>query len=221
MATQYRANRIALVVTLLGGSILTGCSDSNNGIVQVEPTNTYSADIVWTEYGIPHITANDWGSLGYGVGYAYAKENFCTIMREYVFSAGESAKYLGDEGDLNSDFVMKLYNDDARIERMISEDLADYVVENLEGYAAGVNRYFSETGVDNLAEGDEGCRGAAWAREVDLNDVVRLIHRTVLVASAQPLSDFIVGAQFPEMVANASPQTPSEKLNLELERKAR
>jgi acyl-homoserine-lactone acylase len=178
-------------IALSSSLMLTACSDGSDNTFS---NTTYSADIVWTQYGIPHVTADDYGSAGYGVGYAYARENFCTIMREYMYAAGESARYLGDAGDLNSDFVMKLYNNDERIDRMIDEDLPDYVVENLTGYAAGINRYLADTGVDNLAEGDEGCRGAAWVREIDLRDVVRLLHKAVLVGSAGPLTDYIVAA---------------------------
>ena len=28
--------------------------------------NRYNVDIRWTSYGIPHVKADDWGSLGYG-----------------------------------------------------------------------------------------------------------------------------------------------------------
>ncbi len=163
---------LALVSTLL----LTACDNSSDNGLSIAPT--YFADIVWTQYGIPHITAKDYGSAGYGVGYAYARENFCTIMREYVFAAGESARYLGDEGDLNSDFVMHLYNSDERIERMIKDDLPDDIVQELAGYSAGTNRFLKETGVDHLAE---GCRGAARVRDIELEDVVRLLHKAVLV----------------------------------------
>ena len=38
--------------------------------------------------------------------------------------------------------------------------IPEFLQQNLTGYAAGLNRYLAETGVDNLAEGDEGCRGA-------------------------------------------------------------
>ncbi len=191
---RFKHLSVAALLTLT----VAACSDSNNSdkpiIIPVEPTG-YAADIVWTEYGIPHITAQDYGSAGYGVGYAYARENYCTVMREYVRAAGESALYLGDDGDLNDDLVMKLYNGDKWIKRLIDEDLPEYIVDNLTGYAAGLNRYLAETGVDNLAQGDEGCRGAAWVREVTLEDTVRLVHRAILVGSAQPLTDFIVAAE--------------------------
>jgi Penicillin amidase len=35
----------------------------------------YSAEIRRTAYGIPHVLAKDYGSLGYGYGYAFAQDN--------------------------------------------------------------------------------------------------------------------------------------------------
>jgi hypothetical protein len=36
---------------------------------------------------------------------------------------------------------------------------------------AGVNRYLAETGVDNLPEGEEGCRGKSWVRPITVLDL--------------------------------------------------
>ncbi len=192
--------------------LLVACTDSSDNRpappTGPEPELTYQANIVRTEFGIPHVSADDWGSLGYGLGYAYAQDNFCALMSEYVVAKGESARYFGDDrgtesnpnfkpsnyGDLHSDLVFKLINSDERINRLIDEVLPDYVVENLTGYAAGINRYLAETGVDNLAQGEAGCRGGAWVREIDLMDTVRLLHRTALFASTVQLVDFIVAA---------------------------
>ncbi len=180
--------RTALFIACL--SLVQACSDSNNGRA---PELTYQADIVYTEYGIPHITSPDWVGLGYGLGYAYAKDNYCVAMAEVVRANGESARYL-ENGDLNEDLVFKLYNSDEAVERMLGS-MAERVVQLNEGYAAGLNRYLRETGVDNLAEGDEGCRGAEWVREIDINDMVRVIHKRVLRASGQALADLIVLAE--------------------------
>ena len=130
-----------------------------------EPELTYQAEVIWTEYGIPHITADDWDSLGYGAGYAFAEQNFCSYMREVVRANGESAQYFGDDGNLEFDFVMRLYNTDEAIER-VKEQMSERGLSLFEGYAAGISRYLEDTGVDNLAEGDEGCRGEAWVRPV-------------------------------------------------------
>ena len=36
---------------------------------------TYEADIRFTTHGVAHIRAADWGSLGYGQGWACARDN--------------------------------------------------------------------------------------------------------------------------------------------------
>ncbi len=219
--TRTAAPRWALAT--LCAIVLAACSDGKDNLDAVPvPGAMYDASVRWTEYGIPHVTADDYGSLGYGFGYAYALENFCTVMREYVYAAGESARYWGDAGDLNSDFVMKLYNSDERVQKMLDEDLEDYTVQSLTGYVAGINRYLRETGVDNLAEGEEGCRGEPWVRELTLQDAVRLIHRTVLVASGQPLAGYIVAATPPDgLVRNERlPQAAAEQMFAGLSREA-
>ncbi|MFT5816253.1 MAG: acyl-homoserine-lactone acylase, partial [Psychroserpens sp.] len=38
-----------------------------------------SANIRWTDYGVPHITADNLESMSYGVGYAFAKDNICML----------------------------------------------------------------------------------------------------------------------------------------------
>ncbi|MEP5765208.1 MAG: penicillin acylase family protein [Halieaceae bacterium] len=187
---------------------LFACSDGNDNFSPAAPPPgevgpTFSADIVWTEYGIPHVTATDWAGLGYGYGYAYATQNYCVVMEEFVRSAGESARYLGADGDLNLDFVMKLYNTDEVIQRIYFDAQPQRILDLGEGYVAGLNRYLNETGVDNLAEGEEGCRGAEWVREVDSFDLARLLHKRILRGSADPLADFMVAAEPPAGLAAA------------------
>jgi acyl-homoserine-lactone acylase len=214
--------RLAVVISL--SSLLLACSDSPDNrpteppeVIPPEPELTYEAQIIWTEYGIPHVSADDWGSLGYGAGYSYAQENFCVAMKEYVRAKGESARYLGDQGNINDDLVYKLFNDDEAVERML-EALPDYMVEMLQGYVAGMNRYLAETGVEQLAQGEEGCRGADWVREVELADAVRLFHKLMLRASAAPLADFTVAAQPADATAGRIPAPVFEQLLARVDR---
>ena len=44
----------------------------------------YVATIRRTEHGIPHITADGFGSLGFGSGYAAAQTSTCKIGRAHV-----------------------------------------------------------------------------------------------------------------------------------------
>jgi acyl-homoserine-lactone acylase len=196
-----RACLAALCVTTISA-----CDNSSNAVAVVPPLTdtTYQADIVWTEYGIPHVTADDWGSLGYGAGYVAAKENYCVIMRSFVSAAGNSARYFGEEGNLNLDLVLKMFNDDEAVDRMYAA-FPGFLQQNLVGYAAGLNRYLADTGVDNLAEGDEGCRGADWVREVDERDMTRMVHMRILRGSSDPLARFTVAASPDNTVSMALP----------------
>jgi len=197
--SSFTAGGRRLSIALVFAALLTACSDGSDkrGLL---PGETYRADIVWTEYGIPHVTARDWGSLGFGLGNAFARENFCVYMRDVVRANGQSAELLGDDGDLNYDLVMKLYNSDEALERARAQ-MSERGLALFEGYAAGVSRYLADTGVDNLAEGEEGCRGEPWVREITLMDALKSGHKTILLASADPFHDQLVAAVPPDQVA--------------------
>ena len=154
----------------------------------------YIAKVRWTSYGIPHVRASDWGSLGYGYGYAFARDNLCTLAEDVVESTGELSRYFGPGGgNLQSDFVWALYNsDDAahenfdRLDRK-SQDL-------LRGYARGYNRYLDDTGLSGLAE---PCRDAEWVRPIDEFDMLKVLNKLTLRAGVANFIDPIVGAQPP------------------------
>ena len=159
----------------------------------------YNATLVRTDYGVPHITADDWGSLGYGYGYAYAQDNYCVLMKEIVRANGQSMRYLGDDGSLSEDVVYAFYNSDEMIENEFIADAPANLVDLLDGYAAGFNRYFEETGADGLAEGDEGCRGADWVRTVTPTDLAKVYKKLTIRASTGPLAPLIAAAEAPTM----------------------
>ena len=74
-----------LIASTLGACLLVACSDSDNSAPPAPPPTVtppppapevvISAEIRRTDFGIPHIKADDWTSLGYGFGYAYAQDN--------------------------------------------------------------------------------------------------------------------------------------------------
>lgn len=192
---------MAIPVSLL--LAIAACSDANNTSSPAipEPSITYSADITWTEYGIPHITAADFGSAGYGNGYAFASLNFCGLMREIVRANGQTARYFDDGGDINRDFLYTWLNTDERIQRIFIDEQSQHIRDLNAGYVAGVNRYLEETGVDNLSEGDEGCRGKSWVRPITVLDLGKLLHKLVLRASADPLRNVTLAATPTQAVA--------------------
>ena len=66
-----------------------GCSQS-----ETDRPHRYEATVVKTEYGIPHITAESWGSLGFGEAYTAAEDHICNMALALVQSRGESAAVL-------------------------------------------------------------------------------------------------------------------------------
>jgi acyl-homoserine-lactone acylase len=64
----------------------------------------YNVDIRWTSYGIPHVKADDWGSLGYGFAYATATDGICVFAHEVVKANGTlSADFGASDENLASD----------------------------------------------------------------------------------------------------------------------
>src|SRR5512145_2377931 len=68
-------------------------------------------------YGVPHIVAADFGSLGYGEGYAFAQDHACTLADQVLRARGERARYFGrgeQNAHLASDVVARAFaTDDA------------------------------------------------------------------------------------------------------------
>ncbi|MGL6224105.1 MAG: penicillin acylase family protein, partial [Steroidobacteraceae bacterium] len=153
----------------------------------------YDAQILRTSYGIPHIQATDWGSLGYGYGYAFAQDNVCVLAREVLVASGTQARYLGpgaSSANVISDAVYAMVNSTARVEAAWSELDRD-TTDLLAGYAHGYNRYLRDTGVANLAA---DCRGAAWVRPIDDRDVYKVLRKLMVRASTGNFLASIYGA---------------------------
>ena len=182
------------------------------------PEPSYRAEVRRTEYGIPHVKADDWGSLGYGYGCAYARDNFCVAMRAFVSATSRSAEFFGPErGNLAADFVLRLlFGAKADFRANVLSDSAARSVLLARGYAAGMNRYLRETGAANLPAGDEGCRDADWVYEIDAVDVWMRMFRILLSGSSdQPIvRRAIFAATGPDGTA-ATGFSRSERLELE------
>src|SRR5262245_54177422 len=84
-------------------------------------TGGYHATIRRTPYGIPHITAQDWGSLGYGYGYAFAEDNLCELALHVVRTNGEQSRWFGpDQGRLEEDLFYRSVRDAQTVEQLLA-----------------------------------------------------------------------------------------------------
>ena len=64
----------------------------------------YDATVRWDSWGVPHVLAEDAGSLGYGLGYAFARDHVCVLADQVLRARSERALYLGPgDDDVNPD----------------------------------------------------------------------------------------------------------------------
>lgn len=159
---------------------LAGCASGTGSDSAPDEGSRFSAELRRTAYGVPHIKADDMGGIGFGFGYASAEDNICEIMDRLLTVAGERSKYLGpgeDGENIDSDFYHQRMIASARVEALLngsegSPDTPSAEARALaEGYAAGINKYLRETGVDNIS--DPRCKGAAWVHEITALDYWR------------------------------------------------
>ena len=114
---------LAVAATLLAAACGNSADAPSNG--DTIGDRQYDATVTRTTMGIPHITAADFGSLGYGYGYAFAEDNLCVFLEDLVTIRGERSRYFGPDGsypirsnstdtnNVDSDFFWKLMATDA------------------------------------------------------------------------------------------------------------
>lgn len=162
-------------------------------------TGKMSAEIRRTAFGVPHVKADDYASMGFGLGYAMAEDNICEIMERYLTIDGERAKHLGP-GENNANVASDLYHKrliaSGEMEKLLNgpADSVDTPSADARalarGYAAGVSKYITETGVANIS--DPRCKDAAWVRPITEEDYWRhqmagqVVYQLAGVATAAP-----------------------------------
>jgi len=163
-----------------------------------EPKLHYEVQVQRTSFGIPHIQARNWGSLGYGYGYAFAQDNACVLAREALIAQGVQSRYFGG-ATLASDFVYRMVNSAARVDAAW-ERLDEDTRELLSGYADGYNRYLRDTGVNALAA---DCRGQTWVQPLTGKDALKVLRKLLVRASTGNFIGSLVAATPPAAVAAA------------------
>jgi acyl-homoserine-lactone acylase len=171
-----QSNKVSYIKTsLLVSSVLllSACSEpapQATPSISEAPDYRYNTQIRWTSYGIPHVKADDWGSLGYGFAYATAGAAICTIARDVLMVNGDlSSQFGADDGNLSSDIFHRAVLDEAMIQNFRAGQ-SDRSNEFSAGYIAGYNRYIN----DNRMDLPEACAGASWVRALTETDVDKL-----------------------------------------------
>ncbi|RKH68024.1 penicillin acylase family protein [Corallococcus aberystwythensis] len=155
-----------------------------------------------TAYGIPHIQADGYRSLGAGIGYAQAQDAVCILADQFLKVRGERARYLGrgpQDAYLESDFTYLGLALRTRAEAAFAEqsqELRDLV----QGYAAGYNQYLKDVPADQRPA---ACRGAAWVKPISAYDLLAYHLDLSLNDTLVPLLGYVGNAQPPSVEAGA------------------
>ncbi len=115
---------------------LYGTAAAQQGSVS-EPPLVTQVEILRTEYGVPHITAENVAALGFGLAYCQLEDYGERVVMGLVRSRGEMALHFGADS-IDSDFPARLIRRRAlETYHLLSQDARDLY----EGFAAGVNWY--------------------------------------------------------------------------------
>ena len=147
-----------------------------------------------TAYGVPHILAHGWASLGFGYGYAFAQDNLCTMANDYVTVEAQRSRYFGPAGSYlqrgNGVAVSNLDSDiffqqiiDSGVVQQLARALSPAERQLEAGYAGGYNAYLAHVG-GSAGVPDPTCRGQAWVKPITPLDSYLRFYQLMLLASS-------------------------------------
>ncbi|SPB13183.1 putative aculeacin a acylase transmembrane protein [Caballeronia novacaledonica] len=204
-------------------AFLTGCvapQETSGGPGDTNPgaQTAWSAEIRRTQDGIPHIRATDWGSLGFGFGYAQAQDNLCTLADGFVTYRGERSAWFGPDArptstatfgqprNIDADFFFRLVGDQAAVERYRQAQPAE-LRSLIDGFANGYDRYLADLNAGNFPNAHAACRGKPWVGKISADDIYRRLIAANLAGGSVRFLTPIAIAHPPKTAAAASETT--------------
>src|SRR5215813_7101985 len=167
-----------------------------------------TAQIRYTTGGIPHILAHNWADLGFGYGYAFAKDNICTMANGYITVEAQRSRYFGPGGSYGIGPVENNLESDFYFQQIIDSHIIQQLVRGLSpaekqleaGYVKGYNGYLAHVGG---AKGvpDLTCRGKSWVKPITLFDSYLRFYQLMLL----PSSDTVI-----QGITEAAPPTAAQ-----------
>lgn len=106
---------------------------------QPPPTRPYRAEIIRSEFGVPHIYGRTDADVAYGVAVAHAQDDFFTLQDVLAMSRGRYGAIAGAQG-AQVDYVYHLLDARGTARREYHRQPAD-TRALFEAYAAGLNQY--------------------------------------------------------------------------------
>ncbi len=183
---RLRAVTVAAMITAL----VTAAPSALASQSPPSPRTRLTAQIRYTTGGIPHILAHNWGGLGFGYGYAFAKDNLCTMANDYVTVEAKRSAYFGPKAgyvqrgngiavsNLDSDLFFQQIIDSGVVQRL-AKALTPAERQLEAGYVAGYNHYLEQAGGSGPS-----CRGKPWVKPITPFDSYLRMYQLMLLSSS-------------------------------------
>jgi acyl-homoserine-lactone acylase len=211
---------VAALVAIAAPPALASRPASGGSRSSVAAAGRLSAQIRYTTGGIPHILAHDWTSLGFGYGYAFAKDNLCTMANDYVTVEAQRSRYFGPTGvdiQRGNGVVVSNLDSDLFFQQIIDSGVVQHLAQALTpaekqieaGYTKGYNAYLAHVG-GAAGVPDPTCRGQAWVKPITVLDSYLRFYQLMLLGSSDAVIPGIAGAAPPKAgQAAAAPSAAS------------
>ncbi|MBW3141135.1 acylase [Ferrimonas balearica] len=196
-----------ILAGILTSLTLSGCSDDKDDVaitpppppvapepepepkpelVVFAPEGALEARIRRTEFGVPHITADNLESLAFGSGYAQAADHLCLLADGFIKANSERSKYFGphkridyatglplveDNQNLINDFGHLALGVRASAEAKF-DALPDRSRAMLNGFAQGYNLYLTDLASGAIETPNLPCAGQPWVKPVEGVDLL-------------------------------------------------
>ena len=180
---------VCVILTACSSSATTTTAKPDAGGDTVSAKH-YSATIRTTSYGIPHIEAKDLGSVFFGQGYAFAKDNLCVLADQIVKVRSERAKFFGAgpggihiDNDFANKALMLMANAQANYAGLSTE-----ARQAVDGYVAGYNKRLADAGPSGWPS---ECKNADWVFPITAVDLLAYGQDLAKVASGRNFRSYL------------------------------
>ncbi|MFJ6084689.1 penicillin acylase family protein [Streptomyces sp. NPDC092369] len=218
MRTRTRRLAVAAVALLTASTALPAAAAEGHTHQERPSNGGLSAEIRYTEYGIPHILAENYADLGFGTGWAQATDQVCTLADGFVTVRGDRSRFFGAEAttdqslgtagnNLSSDLYFRGVRQAGTVRRLLTQPAplgpSRQAKDLMRGFAAGYNAWLKQNRTT-----DPNCEGAAWLRPITTEDVATRFYALSVLGGQGSAVDAITGAQPPTAADRGAPTAP-------------
>ncbi len=201
----------------LSATLLLACNNDDKESPPPVLPEAEKVTISYTAHGVPHIQAGSYHALGYGVGYAQASENLCTLAEQLLKLKGEKSRYFGagaGQKNLLSDLAYRALDYRAQARQLYHSVQAD-ARHLMQGYAEGFNHQLSLfNGSNNYPT---PCRGASWVTPILPEDLLAYYLDLASLASTRNFLAAMAVAVPPSQSAAVSPAIAASQVHATVE----